>query len=178
MAAYLQHHGTFNADAMILVCSSHDATDHMVFDDLVGEHPQFPDKQPTLAWEKVINRSWHFVLNAYSEKSDSSNNPLENEVFNTGFADLYNIATEARIPFIVYLHVTSVELQNKKISSLGDSIIQFCISKQLPLYREIDLPIQLDHFKDYIHYNDKGQRFLSEQLLSILLPYLKISSEG
>ena len=53
-AAYLREKGTFEAKAMVLVCSSHDAFDVMSHIPVVGIYPNYPDKQYKLAiWELV-----------------------------------------------------------------------------------------------------------------------------
>ena len=53
-AAYLREKGTFEAKAMVLVCSSHDAFDVMSHVPVVGIYPNYPDKQYKLAiWELV-----------------------------------------------------------------------------------------------------------------------------
>jgi hypothetical protein len=52
MAAYLRKFGTFDADAMVIVLSSHDAFDLPSGEPIVGVHPDFPDHTPWSAtWE-------------------------------------------------------------------------------------------------------------------------------
>lgn len=48
-AAYLKHFGTFNAKAIFLVVSSHDAHDNITHQPVVGIHPSYPNKQYTCA---------------------------------------------------------------------------------------------------------------------------------
>ena len=55
-AAYLKENGTFDASAMILVCSSHDAFDVMTHVPVVGVVPTYPDLQYKLAWTELIDR--------------------------------------------------------------------------------------------------------------------------
>ena len=44
-AAYLRHYGLFDAKAMFLLVSSHDAHDNMDFGPVAGVHDSYPDKQ-------------------------------------------------------------------------------------------------------------------------------------
>jgi hypothetical protein len=50
--AYLKRYGLFDADAVVIVLSSHDYVDVPTFEPLVGVNPVFPDHKPVLAlWE-------------------------------------------------------------------------------------------------------------------------------
>src|SRR5688572_12999370 len=44
-AAYLKRYGSFNAKMIVLFVSSHDAHDMMTFENTVGVHESYPDKQ-------------------------------------------------------------------------------------------------------------------------------------
>lgn len=48
-AAYLKEKGTFGAEGIILVVSSHDAHDNMNWQTVVGQSVAFPDKQYKLS---------------------------------------------------------------------------------------------------------------------------------
>lgn len=54
--AYLKENGLFNAKAIILVVSSHDAYDDMDFQPVVGVHKSYPAKQYSLAWIELFDR--------------------------------------------------------------------------------------------------------------------------
>ena len=54
--AYLDENGCFDAMAMLLVVSSHDAHDNMDFKPIVGISPSFPEKQYPLAVIELCDR--------------------------------------------------------------------------------------------------------------------------
>lgn len=55
-AAYIKEKGLFNAKALYLVVSSHDAYDNMDFTPVVGKHPNYPNKQYLLATWELLDR--------------------------------------------------------------------------------------------------------------------------
>lgn len=54
--AYLEENGCFDAMAMLLVVSSHDAHDNMDFKPIVGVSPSFPKEQYSLAIVELFDR--------------------------------------------------------------------------------------------------------------------------
>ena len=102
-AAYLKEKGTFGADGIILVVSSHDAHDNMNWQTVVGQSVSFPDKQYKLAiWEIIDRYLLPRVVGLF--KSTSSVNPNDPDAavnagiqkngkeFNVGFAQLKKLA--------------------------------------------------------------------------------------
>ncbi len=56
MLAYAKRFGFFDADAVVIVLSSHDYADVPTFEPIVGVNPAFPAKKPWLASEEAIVR--------------------------------------------------------------------------------------------------------------------------
>jgi hypothetical protein len=83
-AAYLKEQGLFDADAMVLVCSSHDAYDNMTFTEVVGQHPQFPERQVLLAWQKIGERGWQFITSHFRRSTKINMAPNPAIPFNSG----------------------------------------------------------------------------------------------
>jgi hypothetical protein len=167
-AAYLKTHGTFDADVMVLVCSSHDAFDNITFTEVVGEHPQFPERQVLLAWQKIGERGWQYITRHFRSYSKINTAPDQALPFNSGFRDLKQIATGYQIPFTIYLHPTLEELRQEWMHSAAESIEQFCKQEKIRLINGLEVGAQERHYRDHIHYNEKGQRFLAEALFPIL----------
>ncbi|WP_224999708.1 hypothetical protein [Cesiribacter sp. SM1] len=172
-AAYIQEHGVFNADLILLVFSSADAFDNMKHEPVVGVHGQYPDKQASLAWEMIVKKGWGRVKDYLSIKADKSdtNTALKIEVadeFNPGFQKFKELSDTTAIPLHFYLHVGQDELQNGRLDDDGSLIIDFCQENGIPYTIELGKKIDKSHYMDKIHYNDKGQKFLADNLFPII----------
>lgn len=173
-AAYLRENGFFNAQAMYLVVSSHDAHDVMDFTPVVGVHPTYPDKEYAIAWWELLDRYFLPRLgilfkNLKKAELDPDQKVVEgirkkNVGFNPGFDELKAMADSVGIPLYVYLHAELCELQKGAYNSQGEEIIQWCHQNSVPLTLELERGIKEDMYRDAIHFNEKGQRFLYEQM--------------
>ncbi len=177
-AAYLMEHGLFDATQMFLLVSSHDATDNMDFVPVVGKSIHYPDKQFSSAWHELFIR--YLFPRLKFMQSNSSNDPdkqiadrdyivKQGKCFNTGFSQLKDMATTAGIPFIVCLHAEKIELSEGKYNYLGDDIIKWCSDNDVPLIRLMDEGLKMDMYRDNIHLNEKGQRFLADVIKKYIL---------
>jgi lysophospholipase L1-like esterase len=171
--AFLNKHGLFDADAMILVVSSHDAYDNMTHEPIVDVHPQFSTDNYTLAWSKLIQRGWQKVegklfppeVPTKLQKSDLGiNYSLD---FNPGFRALLAMAEQRGIPFLIFLHPTTLEVNRRKWDRAGQEIMAFAEAHDIPLIDELNAGlINQAAYRDDIHYSDEGQK----QLATLLLP--------
>lgn len=182
-SAYLEEYGTFNAKAMILVCSSHDAYDTMTHEKVVGVYPNYPDKESPLALYELVNRYLFPQIikffNKYKSKFDPDEEVINNSqpdayivrktnIFNPGFNQLKTIAKNNNIPLYIFLHAEKKEIENGKYNEMGQEIIAWANENHVPIIKGLDNGESLLLLKDKIHYNTKGQKFLSKQLLLIL----------
>lgn len=182
-AAYLKEKGTFGAKAMILICSSHDAYDVMNHHNIVGKYSNYPDKQYKLAIWEMIDR--YFLPRVYSfiditkKKLDPDETVLKNiknhdtiikksENFNPGFNELKNLSDSLNIPFIIYLHAETSEINNKEYNIMGQEIIDWALNNNILLIKGLKAGEQINMYKDVIHFNEKGQKFLSIELKKII----------
>lgn len=180
--AYLKEKGTFDAHAMILVCSSHDAYDVMSFFPVVGNFPTYPDKQYSLAICELIDRyvipRGKMIFAKYSAKLDpdaavvkaAQHNSVakKSQIFNPGFDQLKMIADSLRIPFGIYLHAETGELQRGAYNDMGQQICQWAETNQIPLMKGLKNGETAEMYKDIIHFNEKGQRHLANCLKKIV----------
>ena len=182
-SAYLEEYGTFNAKAMILVCSSHDAYDTMTHKKVVGVYPNYPNRESPLALYELANR-YLFpriikLFNKYKSKLDPDEEVVsysssesyiskKTNTFNPGFNQLKTIAKNNNIPLYIYLHAERKEIENGKYNQMGQEIISWANENHITIIKGLDNGESLSLLKDKIHYNTKGQKFLSEQLLLIL----------
>lgn len=176
--AYLKEKGTFDAQAMILVCSSHDAYDIMSFFPVVGNFPTYPDKQYSLAICELIDRyvipRGKMIFAKYSAKLDPdaavvkaaqhTSVAKKSAIFDPGFEQLKAIADSLHIPFGIYLHAETGELQRGKYNEMGQQICQWVETNHVPLMKGLEQGEKIGMYKDIIHFNEKGQRHLADCL--------------
>lgn len=168
--AYLTRYGNFKAKAMFLVLSSHDAYDDMDFQEVVGKDLSFPDKQYPLAILELVDR--YLIPKLFPSKTpESSNNGVgidkrkPTTAFNPGIAKLYQYAKQHKLPFLIYLHADTDELQNRTYTPYGRLIVSFCSKNNIPLIKELDQHLLTKAaYRDGIHLNSLGQ----DQMYKIL----------
>ena len=165
-AAYLNKFGTFNAKAMFLVVSSHDAHDIMDFQPVVGVYPSYPSKQYPLAMMEVLYR--YILPRIFKKKKMDPDQQVDQGIrkggieFNPGFDELKAIAKEKNIPLFIYLHAERSELQAGEYNDQGREIIQWAIDNKIPLVRELDYHFTSSDYLDAIHLSASGQRKLAD----------------
>lgn len=171
-AAYLRHYGLFDAKAMFLLVSSHDAHDNMDFGPVVGVHESYPDKQYCCAIVEVVCRYiYPRYIRKFFKQTKEDLDPDQKVLaqvgihksgkkFNPGFDELKQMADSARIPLVVFLHAEKPEMQAGKYNEQGQEIIAWCQKNGVKLVKDIDCGFTLDDYRDDIHINARGQRKL------------------
>lgn len=177
-AAYLEKHGDFDAQAIVLVCSSHDAYDVMSFTDVVGAVPNYPEKQYSLAWGELIGRYLWPRISSYFNRAMEKLDPdaevvvavnedsvaRKSVIFNPGFDKLKNMADSLQIPMSIYLHAELGELDRGEYNDMGKSIICWAARNDVPLLQGLMSGEKAYMYKDVIHFNEKGQRHLADAM--------------
>lgn len=177
--AYLKEKGTFNAKAMVLVCSSHDAYDVMSHTPVVGIYPNYPNKEYHSAIIELIDRYLFPKIKHYISQAKTKLDPDETVVshivnasvkkkskqFDPGFAQLKEIADSLHIPFIIYLHAETNEITKGQYNEMGEEIIKWASTNCIPLINGIQNGETTDMYKDVIHFNEKGQKHLANILI-------------
>lgn len=69
---------------------------------------------------------------------------------------------------MVYLHAEISEIENKKYNKQGEMIIQWCKDNNVPITLDIEEGIDPSMYRDVIHLNSSGQRFLANQMINDL----------
>lgn len=174
-AAYIKEKGLFNAKALYLVVSSHDAYDNMDFTPVVGKHPNYPSKQYILATWELLDRYILPRINLFIKKNNIDPDQAvikgiqkKGFFFNPGFNQLKEIAKEANIPLLIYLHAELDELYEKKYNKQGETIIQWCKENNIPITLDLNKGITPSMYRDVIHLNSTGQYFLAKQMMNDL----------
>lgn len=177
-AAYLRETGLFDAKAMVLVCSSHDAYDVMSFTPVVDHYATYPSKQYTCAVCELVERYFIPCVEILWRKAKQKLDPDEivlNRVengdvkkksfyFNSGFDELKMIADEAGIPFKIYLHAECKEIQAGDYNEMGQAIMAWADCTRTELVSGLQMGETEDMYMDAIHFNEKGQRHLADCL--------------
>ena len=186
-AAYLREKGTFGANAVVLVCSSHDAYDAMTFAPVVGVWPNYPNKQYKLAiWElidryvipyiKTKTKTKRYVDVTNKNKNKNNNVHEDSQViqkspyFVKGFDDLKQMADSLQIPLYIYLHAEQGELKRQCYNEMGQQIVLWADSAQVTLINGIKEGERIDMYHDIIHFNEKGQRHLADVMKKYVKP--------
>lgn len=169
--AYLQEKGNFNAKAIFLVVSSHDAYDNMDFVTVIDKVNRYESTQYKSAIWELINKyaiPKFFKGNASEEKEIAK----KSIAFNSGFLNFYNYCNERSIPFFIYLHPDKNELAEKSYNTYGQEIIAFCKKYAIPCIESLS-SIKPEDYRGVIHMNHSGQRNMKKDLLPELLTILK-----
>jgi len=168
--AYLEQYGDWNAEAIFLFVSSHDAFDTMNFEKIVGVNNSFPDKQYKLALYELLDRylipRLHRVLKKGEKDKLGINKKTENSPFNSGFDNFYKYSLTKNIPLIIYLHAEKSELKAKKYNQQGQLIIDFANKNNIALILDLNNNLQLSDFRDNIHINSLGQKKIADLISS------------
>lgn len=169
--AYVREYGFFNADAVVLVISSHDAGDNPTFAPL---NPQtHPQSRPMLAlWEGITRYLPRYLPQGNSKGTSESVNPgaiTTDAAMQQGLADLdaFLALAQAQTPkVLVVQHPERSEIERnlfqpghaaiyKLATERGISVIQFS-----PVLKRV-FTTGGNPYRDNIHINDHGQRELA-----------------
>lgn len=166
MAAYLNRFGTFGADHILLVLSSHDLHDVPTFPDDLGV--DFPVVRPTFAVEEALTRylprylpSWLSPLGAPSQNVSEGAAKGDLEVRN-----LIALLKTSGVHFAVLLHPTVSELgsgPNQDGKSLRH-LLETLDVNYIDMRREL-LP---SDYRDTIHLNAVGQKKYARRFLEVI----------
>jgi hypothetical protein len=176
--AFVKKYGTFNAKLICLVVNSHDAHDNMVFEKEVGVNAQYPNKQFTFAIEKIIQKGVQFVKLRYFSETPSKKMAGDLGIskgmkFNVGFEQFRDLSRNKNIPLYIFLHSARSEVTSKVMEPDGKEIISFAKENNIPIFIELNSrQTDVSNYRDFIHYNEKGQKRLASVLYSKFLPYL------
>lgn len=157
--AWIRAHGLLDADALLVVLSSHDAYDRMTFEPLVGRHPSYPAVRPQLALSAELAR----LVHRFSERRP----PAGPRVFADGWRALRDTAIVRDLPLTVILHPELGELAMRRYDERGARILDSLAAWRVPV---VPLLGRMDSamYTDRIHLNDRGQAALADVLVEVL----------
>ncbi len=157
--AWIRAHGLLDADALLVVLSSHDAFDRMTFAPVVGHHPSYPAERPTLALSTLIDRGQHRLKEHPARPQDRR--------FADGWRALRDTAASRNLPLLVLLHPELGELAMGHYDARGMRILDSLSAWQLPVLPLLDR-MDSSMYTDRIHLNDRGQAALAAVLVEVM----------
>jgi len=195
LLAYVNKYGWFDADVVILVLNSEDATDILGHSKPVGTRADMPDRNPPLAtWEahnRYLRRYLPTWLGGYpkpvkkpapaqaSADDNTSGDPEIREVHDA-IVQLVGQARDNGARVIAIQHMTRRELKNGP--DAGHVLIQKTLSSvQLaPMQLEPTLRESIDAdrspYLDNTHFNELGQRIMADVMTDAVIKSLDTPS--
>ena len=180
---YLRRFGTFDADVLVLVESSHDAFSPFQGDRVAGVDPSFPDRRPCCAlWEAVTRYLPRYLPSRYVAPSNEGyQEPVFDEaVLAANLAAVRSMidlgkARGARV--LVALHWTQTELRQAAAQPgfRPRGHVEIAAAAAADGAQVLDLgPAEQAAgpraYRDDIHVGPVGQRVMEQQLLAALAP--------
>lgn len=169
--AYVKHFGTFDADAIFLVISSHDYADNPEFKPL-NELTQ-PTELPSSALWEGIERYLPRYLPRISSGTEKSESLTIAEVYDhrgaiQGLGDLrefLNIARASAKRVVVFQHSSKEEVESGELRQGNLDIRQLCRELEIPVislgpYFAEAIRNGQNPYRDDLHPNDLGQTLL------------------
>jgi hypothetical protein len=180
--AYAREYGFFDADAVVLVLSSHDYADNPKF------KPLNPNTHPTRAPISALSEAFNRYLIPYSGKlltsmtrevsndSTSEIRSVDAAAIQQGLVDLEEfllLAQEEGRKVVMILHPTREEMQSQQMQEGYYKLSDLAVQLNLPIISLSDVYKQslangIDIYRDDIHINDVGQQVLADVLLEVI----------
>ncbi len=176
--AWMNEHGDFGADIIVLVFSSHDWLDHRNCRDVVGNVNFYPEADPALA----ITDAFYWTISRFLSEPDWDEIPLiENCTPNTGSHNVgwdefiaYAIAHD--IELVVYHHPCLEEFSNGKYDEKGQALAAYLDTYSVNYISGIDEGYNESAYRDHIHPNAKGQEIIEKAIRPVVLKLLQNES--
>lgn len=176
---WMKQHGDQGAKMIILVFSSHDYHDFMTFQNVVGNTDFYPAKQPLCAITDALgwigsrlfsDTDWNSL--GYSKKVNYDTSQI-----NPGWREFIDYTRKNKIPLLVYHHAELSEMQANSYSKEGVALQAFLKSQQVPYLSDLTDSLSANMYRDNLHFNPEGQRYLARLLAPYLREFLTRSDE-
>ncbi len=175
-AAYLKKHGDFGAKMLVLVFSSHDYFDNMGFEREVGVNSSYPAKNPSLAiidfFQNYLVPVIKFRLFPPDIHKNESLYYLNSKNMNSGWDYFIQYSKQKNIPLLVYLHGEKEEALNGSYNKYGKWLAKYLSDAHVPYIADVNLNPDQKFFRDFIHFNKDGQRFMAKAMEPLILKTL------
>lgn len=172
--AYIERFGLFDADAVVLVLSGHDAADVPTFEGLPID---FPSRRPVLALEEFVWKLW----TRWTTPEERVATQAAKAQCLAAIGQIARYAKDNGADFVVVLHSTLPELDHGEGEGLR-WIREFCMAESIVVV-SLRGAFAVDRwngkvlYRDDIHTTAAGQRVMAEVLLEYLSPQLSVRRE-
>jgi hypothetical protein len=170
--AYIVKHGHFNAEAIVLVFSSHDYNDNMHHKKVVGEHRSWPNSSYSLA---LADGFYNYALPKIRDLLGYENNEYayleghDDSPINSGWQDFFDYCKDHEIKLLVYVHPEVGEIKNKALMEKGQNLIKMLVNNNINFINGLYFETNEQGYRDNIHLNGKGHH----RLAAILQPHIE-----
>ncbi len=165
--AWMKQHGDYQAAAIVLLFSSHDWQDQMTFQNVVGNTPYYPEKNPSLAISDAIYWAYTRIFDTVDWDNlqivkGGKPNKYEHD---RGWDDFVSYASTHNIPLLVYHHADKNEFKNQTFSEMGMQLEDFLEQNDIAVISGLDSGFELDDYRDDIHPKPSGLAKIEKAIL-------------
>jgi len=175
LLAYVNRFGLFDADAVIIVLSSHDAADVRSFEPLGRD---LPEHSPVFALQEVVERFLPPLARAMGltmqgpRVGRAPRDPLLEDDKQSALADLkklFDVLKAARVPFVVFLHSERDEKLDYPYPGCYD-LMRLArdqgveLTRLGPAFRAAQAASGHVPYRDTIHPDAEGQRIIEQAM--------------
>lgn len=180
MLAYARRFGLFDADVVVVVLNSMDASDNPTGRPIVGVDPSFPTRRPWSALGEAVTRYMlPRILSALTEQAAPG---TDAEAISRGMRDLddlCDLVTAAGARLVIVHFPDRTELTGTMLPG-HDAIATFAASRNIPLLElapalaaAVKAGAKPYRPGDSIHPSTTGQRLIAEALLPLIMPLVR-----
>lgn len=171
---YLSKFGIFNADLIIFVSNGGDAFDHITFKDAIGTEFGRPNKNYPFAIMALFEKAYYNIISKFrNQPLIISNSSTKKDSLDIGFYHLESLTKKTKVPFLVYLHGDVSEMNRKEYSEDSKLILDFFNNRNVSVIKEINFGNKKEYYLDGMHFNAKGQKYMSDILYPRIFPFFK-----
>ena len=167
MLAYARHFGLFQADAVVIVVSSHDYADAPTFEPTVGVNPDFPSHRPSCATWEAITRYLPRYVPMLAGRTPPVPPPTQKDIDESlgALGDLIRLAQQKGANVVLAQHLTLAELPPGRLEEGHDAIAKTARDAGVEPFDLEGTGASAALYRDHIHTNQAGQAFIAARLL-------------
>jgi GDSL-like Lipase/Acylhydrolase family len=167
MLAYARRFGLFQADAVVIVVSSHDYADAPTFEPVVGVNPDFPSHRPWCATWEAISRYLPRYFPVIVGKPPAVPPPTQKDVDESlgALGDLIRLAQQNGARVVLAQHLVLPELPPGYLEEGHDAIAKVARDAGVEPFDLEGKGTSPALYRDRIHPNQAGQAFIAARLL-------------
>lgn len=179
LLAYVKRYGLFDADAVVIVLSSHDYADAPTFAPTVGVDPNYPDRTPVFALQEVFGRYLpRYVALLRPAHAEPPAKPRQRDIDWSLDSEchLIEMARSRGIPVLVAQHLEQHEYGGRE--DPGNRAIrdtaQRCGADVIALGAAYEVAMKRGEkpYRDEIHPSSVGQRIMADALEPWIVAHL------